>query len=421
MEFFRSKINNYKKTAGKSPAVFSFLELLINCYQIKKIGNSNFLSTFRLNLKTTTTVKKQLLIISMVLMSTGYSQAQSFDTLATFMIPNQLALGVAFDYVHNYYVISSGGQSNTLITDNFFLRYDLNFNLVDSILEPQGTTSGFGIRDLAFDGTYIYGSYDNQVQQFDATTLQPVGSFTGLNNPNRGMAVDTDLTVFSSDFTTGPIAHFSNTGATIASCPATSVSGNAPYGLAVDNWTQPGTKRLWLNTPSIAGSIFLTRYDYASCAIDSSVDLSAKVPATSTIGVTTSGGLDIINNHPNYPGKIVGLVLGQDNPTAFIMLVDMNPSPVGIAEHDKNGNSGLTNLYPNPVKDQLSFTWNAKENSEVTVSIHDYLGREVLSQLMNTLKGESKMTLDLSKQTSGVYFITIRSYQSIVTSKFVKE
>jgi hypothetical protein len=366
-------------------------------------------------------MKKQLLMISMVLLSIVSSKGQNFDTLATFTIPNHLALGVTFDYVNNYYVISSGGQSNTLVTDNVFLRYDLNFNLVDSILEPQGTTSGFGIRDLAFDGTYIYGSYDDQVQLFDATTLQPVSSFAGLNNPNRGMAVDTDLTVFSSDFATGAVAHFTNTGATVATCPASSVTGNAPYGLAVDNWTQPGTKRLWMNTPSTTGAgLFLTRYDYASCSIDSNVNITALIPLTSASAGTTSGGLDVINNHPNYPGKIIGLVLGQDNPTAFVMLVDMNPAPVGIAEPAK-GNSGLTNLYPVPAKDNVTFTWNAMENGVAAASVSDQLGREVLSQTFNAVRGENKVTFDLSKQAAGLYFITVKSNESIFTSELIKE
>jgi hypothetical protein len=367
-------------------------------------------------------VKKQLLIISIVLLGTTCSKAQNFDTLATFTIPNHLALGVAFDYVNNYYVISSGGQSNTLNTDNIFLRYDLNFNLVDSISEPPGlSTNGFGIRDLAFDGTNIYGSYDNQVQRFDPTTLQPVNTFTGLNNPNRGMAVDTDGTVFSCDFTTGPIAHFTGTGATVATCPATSVTGNAPYGLAVDNWTMPGTKRLWMNTPSIAGSgLFLTRFDYATCTIDTNVDLTAQIPSTSTVATTTSGGLDIINNHPNYPGKIVGIVLGQNNPTAFVMLVDMGPAPVGVPELTDR-NHGLINLYPNPVKDQMNFLFNTKQQGTAIISIHDYLGREVLSQVQHAVSGENKMTLDLSKKVAGVYFITVTCNESVISSKFTKE
>jgi hypothetical protein len=374
-----------------------------------------------MNIQNKPTVKKQLLIISMVLLSTNYSKAQAFDTLATFMIPNQLALGIAFDYVHNYYVISSGGQSNTVITDNFFFRYDLNFNLVDSVLEPQGTASGFGIRDLAFDGTYIYGSYDNMVQTFDPVTLQPLSSFSGPNNPNRGMAVDTDLTVFSSDFSTGPIAHFTNAGGTIASCPATSVTSSSPYGIAVDNWTQPGTKYLWMNTPSIAGTMVLTRYNYATCSIDSSVDLTAKIPATSTASLTTSGGLDMVNNHPNYPGKIIGIALGQNNPTAFVMLVDMNPSSVGIAESAQHESAVLVNLYPVPVKEEMTVALNVKNSGKFLVSIQDLLGREILSQPFYAFKGENKMTVDLSKQPAGVYFVRLKSNESTSISKFIKE
>jgi type IX secretion system substrate protein len=95
---------------------------------------------------------------------------------------------------------------------------------------------------------------------------------------------------------------------------------------------------------------------------------------------------------------------------------------VGINENTTvNGDLGISNLYPVPVRDKVTFTLNSKEHSMVTISLKDNLGKEVLSQQLKTIAGENTVSLDLSKQSAGVYFITASSDAGTVVSKFVKE
>lgn len=106
---------------------------------------------------------------------------------------------------------------------------------------------------------------------------------------------------------------------------------------------------------------------------------------------------------------------------SVLVLADADPLCItGITENN-NSNVGISNLYPVPVRSVVNFTINAKDNGTVTVAVKDNVGREVISQQLNAIKGENKVTLDLAKQSAGVYFITVTSNESTVVSKFVKQ
>ena len=56
---------------------------------------------------------------------------------------------------------------------------------------PQGNADAWGWRDMAYDGTYLYASYNQSIIQFDPVTGTATGvTFTGPENPNRALAYD---------------------------------------------------------------------------------------------------------------------------------------------------------------------------------------------------------------------------------------
>ena len=87
---------------------------------------------------------------------------------------NQL-LGCEFDGTNLW--VSGGGASGT----NMLYKMDLSGNLIGSY--TQGTTSSWGMRDLVFNGTYIYGGDENGFYQLDPST----GSVTTLFTGNLGL------------------------------------------------------------------------------------------------------------------------------------------------------------------------------------------------------------------------------------------
>ncbi len=212
-----------------------------------------------------------------------------------------VGLGIYNDTI----VVSSAGYSATDLVDNMFYRYTLDGTFIDSVAQPN-PSAGWGYRDLAFDGTYLLGSDNTSIKKFDPATLAEVGLVTNAgNNPHRGLAYDAgEDAIYSTNFTSGPLLKMNAAdGTTLRTYPTPAV---APYGIAADPYTTPGVLDLWFAEPSAAGTFRLSRVDTATGAVTFTFDLTATYPAAS------SGGLEIINNHPDYPGKIIAVMLVQD-------------------------------------------------------------------------------------------------------------
>ncbi len=246
--------------------------------------------------------------------------AQPGDTLYSFRVPNQIILGVNKMGPSNKLVFSSGGQSSAVTTDNKWIVTTMNGALLDTThLQINNTTGqGFGFRDLAWDGRWILASDNNQVRRIDTTTFtELVPAITGPGTLQRGLAWETTNRIWKSNFTTDPVVKFDTTGATVKTLGVPTV---APYGIAFDKWTSPNKGYLWYAQPSLAGQFRLSKIDTATGAILQTFDYSAMFPATGS-----SGGLDIINNHPAYPGRVVAFMVIQNFPNSICVVINLGP------------------------------------------------------------------------------------------------
>ena len=94
-------------------------------------------------------------------------------------------VGVGFDGT-NFWVTdaqSGGGPLWIHIIDGS------THNLITTI--DQAGTSGWGLRDLCSDGTYMFGSEDNQVDIYDIASYTFIGSYMCFaTSPNRAQAWD---------------------------------------------------------------------------------------------------------------------------------------------------------------------------------------------------------------------------------------
>lgn len=97
---------------------------------------------------------------------------------------NQM-LGVEFD---GTYFWSTGGGGGA--DPNKLYKFDSTGTLLATFDQP-GHSTGWGWRDLTFDGTYLYASVDAFVDQIDPATGNYTGtSLPGPENPNRALAYD---------------------------------------------------------------------------------------------------------------------------------------------------------------------------------------------------------------------------------------
>lgn len=99
------------------------------------------------------------------------------------------------------------------------------------------------------------------------------------------------------------------------------------------------------------------------------------------------------------------------------LILDFTVQFVGVNE--QAANFGSLNIYPNPAKDQINLNVNMVSGENVSFQITNSLGQVVLVENRSLVNGNNNVQLNTSKLTSGVYFVTIASETSKVTSKIV--
>jgi hypothetical protein len=347
------------------------------------------------------------------------------DTLYNFHVPNQLLLGIAKMGPSHKLVLTSGGQSNTATTDNKWIVTTMRGTILDTTHAQINNTAGqgFGFRDLAWNGQWLLTSDNAQVRRIDTLTFtELVPTFPGPGALQRGIAVESPNRIWKSDFTASAIILFDTTGAQIKSLGIPTV---APYGLGFDKWTSRNRGWLWYTQPSTAGIVRLSKVDTATGAIVRTFDYAGMFPATSS-----SGGLDIINDHPDYPGAVVAVMVTQLGIPGggIITAIYLGPDSTltGVDENESLPSEfSLSQNYPNPFNPSTTVSYDLPRASRVTIAVYDVLGR-----LVTTLKddvqsgGRHSVVWDARNNqgasvSSGVYFYRMEARPTNGTGSFI--
>ncbi len=157
-------------------------------------------------------------------------------------------VGVGFDG-DNFWVSSGDQGTGTCM----FSIIDEFGNLVDQV--PQGAgASGWGHRDLCWDGTYMYGSFSTMVNAF-AGDYQYFNFFIGYHNPNRAQAWDGSY-FYTANFS-DPLTRmeFTAWGAPATCTPLASFDG--VYGAAYEG----GEDILYLTSANYTGDLYTCTTD----------------------------------------------------------------------------------------------------------------------------------------------------------------
>jgi|GEM_PF-1601457 len=78
-------------------------------------------------------------------------------------------------------------------------------------------------------------------------------------------------------------------------------------------------------------------------------------------------------------------------------------------------------LYPNPVKDNVSLSIQAKENEPITIQVTDLQGKVLLQQAATLQKGNNAYHLSISLLAKGIYLLTVKGQSSSQQKQFIKE
>ncbi len=227
------------------------------------------------------------------------------------LLSNHTSYGVTV--VDHKFIVTAGDD----LGNNYFDSYAFDGTHLGSA--AQGV-EGLGYRDLAFDGSHILASSNSYIDKIDPTDFSRSSRIYNEGHlPHRGLAYDSgENVIYSTNSNKGHTLKIDAlTGETLKEYDQ---PDHRHYGIAFDSYSQPGIGSLWFAAPWLDGFFRLVRVDTSIGHINYIYELSEQVADSAN-----SGGLEIINDHPDYPGKIVAVVIDQNN--GQLHLVDIGEAP----------------------------------------------------------------------------------------------
>lgn len=92
------------------------------------------------------------------------------------------------------------------------------------------------------------------------------------------------------------------------------------------------------------------------------------------------------------------------------------PFNVGI---DELVNVSELNIYPNPVSTDMTVSFMAKQSAEMTWTITDILGQNMMEEVVDVQTGTFQRNIDVSKLSQGIYFLEVKQGDQNSVIKFV--
>jgi len=117
------------------------------------------------------------------------------------------------------------------------------------------------------------------------------------------------------------------------------------------------------------------------------------------------------------PDTVNIVVFSGNNPGSLLILDDLEFTyPSNISQQESLSN---LNIYPNPATDKLFVSYYLDNAADVTSSVTDIQGREVINKLYGSkAKGNNFITLDISSLSSGLYIYRLIANDQVITRKF---
>ena len=349
---------------------------------------------------------------------------------------------------------------------NLIHRYDTTGALMEEFSIPGVS----GLRDLAFDGTFMYGgAAGNTIYMMDFNTKQLIGT---IPSPVavRHIAYDSGNDAFWVGNWSTDIYLVDRNGATLNVIPAATHGTTSNYGSAYDNYTDGGPY-LWVfsqgagaGTPQI-----IYQLDLAAGGTQTGVshDVTADfpgasniagglwigegvVPGTVSIGGTLQGqpdmffvyeltvteqpwvillntsGLVTPGNNEDLNARVYGIPSSTDSVYIVVMTNDPNVAVTNILVH-RNVPSGIEDIdaipttwaveqnYPNPFNPTTTIKYQMPQSAKVRLTIFNVLGQKVRTLLNSQVEaGYHQVVWDGlndtgSRVSSGIYIFRFES------------
>lgn len=295
-----------------------------------------------------------------------------------------IAKGIEFCY-DKFYITNYNGSYIHII--------DRNFN-VEGYHSVSGTVD---VRDLAFDGEFLYGSRaNNQIFQISPETLTLTNTITSLEGSYRAIAYDSTEDGFLGNNWDGDIVCTGRDGNTLYTIP--NPGAMSAYGMAYDNYTQGGPY-LWIfdqgggyGFPQYIRQLHIESGEFTGIRYDVSLDN----------GPGVAGGLYITEDYET--GKvIIGGLLQGTSPYGDYLVFGYNLVDIaGTSSEDETipkSEYSLSN-YPNPFNPSTEIRF---QISDISDQCSDSNEQEAKIEIFNVKGQMIKEFSNLGSQNSIVW------------------
>jgi len=146
--------------------------------------------------------------------------------------------------------VSMGGSG----INQIYIIDNQTYQLLDQV-DQNGTTPGWGLRDLCFDGQYMYGSDDSLVDYYESATREKVGSYVcNACSIHHAQAWDGQYFYTGSFSETIYRVEWDGVSGSTASHSvfSTAIENQATYGIAYDDFYNC----LWVTTANSDGLLY---------------------------------------------------------------------------------------------------------------------------------------------------------------------
>jgi len=338
-------------------------------------------------------------------------------------------LGAEWD--GQYLWSSSRGLVNP--THMFFV-WDTAGNLVAQYPQPV-QSSTWGIRDLAFDGTYLYGGSESGFWQIDPSD----GTFTLLFSSIspmtciRALAWEPNEGVFYSGSFGDGFYKFPADGST--KTPVTNPGLTAVYGMAYDNYHDT----IWIFDQTGTPQTTLLEYDHHTETLTGHshqlpllTGLTAQLAGglfyaedvTGYVGTAILGGMvqgtaldrmfcadhGTVNAPPNIPSIPSGPTTGFINTPYTYSSATTDPEGDQVAywfDWDDTTNSGWTSFVPSGTSGSATKQWTSPGTYQVTAKAKDINGGESGFSAPLTVVISSGPALEIGTITGGLFKVSV--------------
>lgn len=261
------------------------------------------------------------------------------------------------EYAGGHFYVSGGGGTSGIIPNTVWVL-NPDGTLAFSFL--QWSSAGWGWRDLAYDGTYLYGSDDFVVDAFDLNgNPVPAMNITGPLNPARALAYDPITDSFWTQSFSSPCYNFNRAGGVIWSG---SSGATAAYGMMWDE----NTNMLWIYDQSGNPATTLFEFDPVAHAM---TGFTYTIPLIGGSSDQIAGGCAFDQTFTTVP-VMVGIT--QGTPADLLFCMEMpggSPTPVTLTAFNAEVVAEGVLLNWNTASEIECHSWTVERNGEVVATL----------------------------------------------------